>query len=120
MPKYTDGFVIPVAKKKLKAYLALARKGAKIWREYGVLDYKECVDDELASKFALPFPRGIRSKPGEAIVFSWIVYKSKAHRDRVNARIMKDPRFTAMCDPQDMPFECKRMLYGGFKVVVST
>jgi len=119
MPKYTDGFVIPVAKKKLKAYFAMARKAAKIWKEYGALDYKECVGDDLAAKFALPFPRGIRTRPGETVVFSWIVYRSRAHRDRVNAKIMKDPRLAEMCDPKDMPFDCKRMLYGGFEVVVS-
>jgi uncharacterized protein YbaA (DUF1428 family) len=118
MPQYTDGFVLPVQKKKLKAYIAMARKAARIWREYGALDYKECVGDDLDGKFALPFPRGIRSKPGETVVFSWIVYKSKAHRDRVNAKIMQDPRMLAMCDPKNPPFDFKRMLYGGFKVVV--
>ncbi|HWA26495.1 MAG TPA: DUF1428 domain-containing protein [Lacunisphaera sp.] len=119
MPNYTDGFVIPVQKKKLKAYFALARKASKIWKEYGALDYKECVGDDLSAKFALPFPRGIRTRAGETVVFSWIVYQSKAHRDRVNAKIMKDPRIAAMCDPKDMPFDCKRMLYGGFKVMVT-
>jgi uncharacterized protein YbaA (DUF1428 family) len=82
------------------------------------LDYKECLGDDLAAKFAMPFPRGIRTKPGEAVVFSFIVYKSRAHRDRANAKIMKDPRITAMCDPKNMPFDCRRMLYGGFKVMV--
>lgn len=119
MPKYTDGFVIPVPKKNLAAYFRMARKAAKIWREYGALDYKECAGDDMKSVFAMPFPRGIRSKPNETVVFSWIVYKSKAHRDQVNKKIMKDPRFAAMCDPKAMPFDCKRMLYGGFKVVVS-
>ena len=119
MSKYTDGFVLPVQKKKLKAYLAMARKAAKIWREYGALDYKECVGDDLKAPFSRSFPKGIRSQPGETVVFSWIVYKSKVHRDRVNAKIMQDPRFVAMCDPQDMPFDCKRMLFGGFKVAVS-
>ncbi len=119
MSLYTDGFVIPMPKRKLAAYLKLARKSAKIWREYGAVDYKECVGDDLAAKFALPFPKGIRAKAGEVIVFSWIVYKSKAHRDKVNAKVMSDPRIAAMCDPNDMPFDCKRMLYGGFKVMVS-
>jgi uncharacterized protein YbaA (DUF1428 family) len=118
MPQYTDGFVLPVPKKKLKAYFSMARKAAKIWREYGALDYKECVGDDLKAPFSLSFPKGIRIKPGETVVFAWIVYKSKAHRDRVNAKIMTDPRMLAMCDPKDMPFDCKRMLYGGFKVVV--
>jgi uncharacterized protein YbaA (DUF1428 family) len=119
MPKYVDGFVIPVPKRKLKAYFLLAKKASKIWREYGALDYKECVGDDLKADFALPFPRGIRTKSGETVVFSYIVYKSRAHRDKVNAKIMQDPRIAGMCDPQDMPFDCKRMLYGGFKVMVS-
>lgn len=118
MPHYVDGFVIPVPKKKLKAYFRMARQAAKIWREYGALDYKECVGDDLKAEFAMPFPRGIRTKSGETVVFSYIVYKSRAHRDRANAKIMKDPRIAGMCDPKDMPFDCKRMLYGGFKVMV--
>jgi uncharacterized protein YbaA (DUF1428 family) len=120
MPKYTDGFVLPVPKKNLKQYFQMARKAAKIWRGYGALDYKECVGDDhkTAEGFALPFPRGIGSKAGEVVVFSFIVYKSKAHRDKVNAAVMKDPRIAALCDPKKMPFDCKRMLYGGFKVVV--
>lgn len=119
MNLYTDGFVIPVPKRKLAAYFKMARKASKIWREYGALDYKECVGDDLAAPFSMSFPKGIRTKAGETVVFSWIVYKSKAHRDKVNAKIMKDPRIAAMCDPEDMPFDCKRMLYGGFKVMVS-
>jgi uncharacterized protein YbaA (DUF1428 family) len=119
MSLYTDGFVVPVPKRKLGAYLKMARKAAKIWREYGAVDYKECVGDDLAAKFATPFPKGIRTKAGETVVFSWIIYKSKAHRDKVNAKIMQDPRIADMCDPKDMPFDCKRMLYGGFKVMVS-
>lgn len=118
MATYVDGFVLPVPKKKLPAYLRLAKQASKIWKEYGALDYKECVGDDLDAKFALPFPRGIKTKPGETVVFSYIVYKSRAHRDKVNAKIMKDPRLAAMCDPQNMPFDAKRMLYGGFKVAV--
>jgi len=118
MPKYVDGFVIPVPKKKLKAYFLVAKKASKIWLEYGAIDYKECVGDDLKAEFAMPFPRGIRTRPGETVVFSYIVYKSRAHRDKANAKIMKDPRIAAMCDPKDMPFDCKRMLYGGFKVMV--
>ena len=119
MSKYTDGFVLPVPQKKLQAYFRMARKAAKIWREYGALDYKECAGDDLQVAFGRPFPRGLRLRPGETVVFSWIVYKSKAHRDRVNAKVMKDPRMAALCAPQDMPFDVKRMLYGGFRVVVS-
>ncbi|MDF3056039.1 MAG: uncharacterized protein K0R17_254 [Rariglobus sp.] len=119
MAHYVDGFVIPIPKKKIDAYRRMAAKACKIWREYGALDYKECVGDDLNSKMALPFPKGIKTKAGETVVFSWITYKSKAHRDSVNVKIMKDPRIAAMCDPNDMPFDCKRMLYGGFKVMVS-
>ncbi len=119
MSLYTDGFVIPVPKRKLAAYFKMARQAARIWREYGALDYKECVGDDLASKFSMSFPKGIRTKAGETVVFSWIVYKSKAHRDKVNAKVMQDKRIAAMCDPNDMPFDAKRMLYGGFKVMVS-
>jgi uncharacterized protein YbaA (DUF1428 family) len=118
MPNYIDGFVIPVPKKKLVAYFRMAKKASKIWKEYGALDYKECVGDDLDIKFCMPFPKGIKTKPGETVVFSYIVYKSRKHRDAVNAKIMKDPRIAAMCDPKDMPFDAKRMLYGGFKAVV--
>ena len=119
MATYVDGFVLPVPKKNLAAYTRLAKKASKIFKEYGALDYKECVGDDLNAKFAMPFPRGIKTKPGETVVFSYIVYKSRAHRDKVNAKIMKDPRIAAMCDPKDMPFDCKRMLYGGFKCIVA-
>lgn len=119
MALYVDGFVVPVPKKNIAAYRRMAMKAAKIWREYGALDYKECVGDDLAVKMAMPFPRGIKSKPGETVVFSWITYKSRAQRDKANAKIMKDPRIAGMCDPKNMPFDCKRMLYGGFKVLVS-
>lgn len=118
MPTYVDGFVIPVPKKKLAAYFRMAKKASKIWKEYGALDYKECVGDDLDSKFCLPFPKGIKTKPGETVVFSYIVYKSRQQRDAVNRKIMQDPRIAAMCDPKDMPFDAKRMLYGGFKAVV--
>jgi uncharacterized protein YbaA (DUF1428 family) len=120
MSQYADGFVIPVPKNKVAAYRRMAAKAAKVWRDHGALDYKECVGDDLDAKFAMPFPRGIRTRPGETVVFSWITYKSRAQRDRINAKVMKDPRLAAMCDPKDMPFDCKRMLYGGFKVIVSS
>ena len=116
--QYVDGFIVPVPKKKLDAYRALARKAGKIWREQGALEYRECVGDDLNIKMVLPFPKGIKTKPGETVVFAYITYKSRAHRDKVNARVMKDPRIHAMCDPQDMPFDCARMLYGGFKTIV--
>ncbi len=118
MPQYVDGFVIPVPKKKLDAYFRIAKKASKIWCEHGALVYKECVGDDLDSKFCMPFTKGIKTKPGETVVFSFVVYKSRKHRDSVNAKVMKDPRIQNMCDPKDMPFDCKRMLYGGFKAMV--
>jgi uncharacterized protein YbaA (DUF1428 family) len=119
MAHYVDGFVIPVPKKNLPAYFKIAKKAAKVWREHGALDYKECVGDDLNVKMTMPFPKGIRAKSGETVVFSYIVFKSRAHRDKVNAKVMKDPRLATMCDPDAMPFDCSRMLYGGFKVMVS-
>jgi uncharacterized protein YbaA (DUF1428 family) len=115
---YVDGFVIPVPKKKVQAYRRIALKAGKIWREHGALEVRECVGDDLAVKGLVPFPRRLKLKPGETVVFSWIVYKSRAHRDRVNARVMKDPRLAGM-DPTTVPFDIKRMLYGGFKVLVA-
>lgn len=119
MPQYVDGFVLPVSKKKLPAYRRMAQKASRIWKEYGALDYKECVGDDLNVKMGLPFPRAIKSKADETIVFAYIVYKSRAHRDSVCAKMMKDPRLAEMCDSKNMPFDVKRMLYGGFKVMVS-
>jgi uncharacterized protein YbaA (DUF1428 family) len=118
MPQYVDGFVLPVPKKNLAAYRRLALKASQIWREHGALDYRECVGEDLDVEFGLPFPRGIKTKPGETVVFAYIVYRSRKDRDRVNARVMKDPRLTAQCDPKQMPFDCRRMLYGGFKTIV--
>ncbi len=116
--RYVDGFVLPVPKKNLQAYRRMAQKAGKIWREYGALDYKECVGDDLKTKMGVPFPKSAKAKPGETVVFSYIVYRSRAHRDRVNAKVMKDPRIAAMCDPKSMPFDVKRMAYGGFKILV--
>lgn len=118
MPKYVDGFVVPVPKRKLGAYFRIARKASKLWKEHGALEYTECVGDDLDIKFCRPFPKGIKTKPGETVVLAYIVYKNRAHRDRVNTKVMKDPRLHAMCDPKNMPFDCARMLYGGFKAVV--
>ena len=115
---YVDGFLLPVPKKNLSAYRRMAMKAEKIWRKYGALDYKECAGDDLKVKMGVPFPRQMKVKPGETVVFAYIVYKSRAHRDRVNARVMKDPQIQNMCDPKDMPFDAKRMAYGGFKVLV--
>lgn len=118
MGRYVDGFVVPVPKRRMDAYRRIARKAGRIWREHGALEYCECVGDDLNVTNGLPFPRGIRVKPTETVVFAWIVYKSRAHRDRVNARVMKDPRLADMMNPKAMPFDCRRMLYGGFKVIV--
>lgn len=118
--KYVDGFVLAVPKKKLPAYIRMARKAGKIWREHGALDYQECVGDDLQVKMGVPFPRFIKLKAGETVVFSYIVYKTRKHRDAVNARVMKDPRMGTMGDVKDMPFDIKRMAYGGFKVVVGS
>jgi uncharacterized protein YbaA (DUF1428 family) len=116
---YVDGFVIPVPRKKLAAYRRMAQQGAKIWRDHGALEYRECVGEDLNTKMGMPFVRAIKTKPGETIIFSWIVFKSRAHRDRVNAKVMKDPRLGGM-DEKDMPYDLKRMVYGGFKIIVAT
>ena len=118
MARYVDGFVLPVPKKKIEAYRRIAQKAGKIWREHGALEYRECVGEDLKTKWGVAFPRAARVKPGETVVFSWIVYKSRADRDRVNAKVMKDPRLKPMMDPKTMPFDVKRMVYGGFKVIV--
>jgi uncharacterized protein YbaA (DUF1428 family) len=115
---YVDGFVLPVPKRKVEAYRRMARTAGKIWREHGALEYRECVGDDLKVKMGVPFSRLMRLKPGETVFFSWIVYKSRAHRDRVNAKVMKDPRLAASMGAGPMPFDVKRMLYGGFKVLV--
>ena len=116
--RYVDGFVIPVPRKNLAAYLRIARAAGKVWREHGALEYRECVGDDLKVKFGTAFPRLAKAKTGETVLFSWIVYKSRAHRDRVNAKVMKDPRIASMMDPKSMPFDMKRMAYGGYKIVV--
>jgi uncharacterized protein YbaA (DUF1428 family) len=114
--RYVDGFVLAVPRRKLDAYRRMAQKAGKIWREHGALEFRECVGDDLKVKMGAPFPRMVKAKRGENVVFSWIVYKSRAHRDAVNARVMKDPRMTEM--PKEMPFDIKRMTYGGFRVLV--
>jgi uncharacterized protein YbaA (DUF1428 family) len=116
--QFVDGFVLPVPKKNLQAYRRMARKAGKIWREHGALEFRECVGDDLDIKMGLPFPKLLKLKRGETVFFSWIVFKSRAHRDRVNAKVLKDPRIAKMCDGNAMPFDAKRMAYGGFKTVV--
>jgi len=116
--KYVDGYVLPVPKKSLQAYRRIAQKAGKIWREHGALDYKECAGDDLNVKWGVPFSRNMKTKQGETVVFAYIVFKSRAHRDRVNAKVMKDPRLAASMENSEMPFDMKRMVYGGFKVLV--
>jgi uncharacterized protein YbaA (DUF1428 family) len=120
MAKYVDGFVVPVPKKKLQAYRSMAQKAGKIWKEHGALDFVECVADDVKVGKVTSFPQSVKLKPGETVVFSWIVYKSRAHRDRVNKKVMADPRLKDMMDPKGMPFDGKRMIYGGFAVLLDT
>lgn len=116
---YVDGFIVPVPKKNLKAYRAMARKAGKVWREHSALDYRECVAEDVKVGKLTSFPRSVKMKPNETVVFSWITYKSRKHRDSVNAKVMKDPRLASMMDPKAMPFDAKRMIYGGFDVFVT-
>src|SRR5262245_14196711 len=117
---YVDGFVLPIPKKNLLAYRRMASKAGKIWRELGALEYRECVGDDLKVKMGLSFTKLAKLKRGETAVFSWIVYKSRAHRDQVNAKVMKDPRIANMISAdKPMPFDVKRMSYGGFRVIVA-
>jgi uncharacterized protein YbaA (DUF1428 family) len=115
---YVDGFVVPVPRKNLAAYRRMARKAGKVWKEYGALEYKEWVSDDVKVGKLTSFPRSVKLKPGETVVFSWIVYKSRAHRDRVNAKVMKDPRLAEMMNSKSMPFDGKRLIYGGFKKLI--
>lgn len=115
---YIDGFVVPVPKKNLPAYRRLARKTGKIWMEYGALDFHECIGDDVKPGKLTSFPQSVKLKPGEVVVFAWIVYKSRAQRDRINAKIMADPRLQAM-GANTMPFDGKRMIFGGFKTLVA-
>jgi uncharacterized protein YbaA (DUF1428 family) len=115
---YVDGFVLPVPRKNFEKYRRMARKAGKVWREHGALDYKECVADDVKKGKWTSFPQAVKLKPGEVVWFSWIVYKNRKHRDRVLAKVMKDKRLASMMDPKAMPFDGKRMVYGGFKVAV--
>ncbi|HEX9181517.1 MAG TPA: DUF1428 domain-containing protein [Burkholderiales bacterium] len=115
---YVDGFVTPVPKKNLDAYRKMARTAGKVWREHGALEFRECVADDVKPGKRTSFPQSVKLKPGETVMFSYIVYKSRSHRDKVNAKVMKDPRLANMMDPKAMPFDGKRMFWGGFKVLV--
>lgn len=118
MSQYVDGFIVPVPKKNLDAYRRISQKAGKIWREHGALEYRECVAEDVKVGKLTSFPRSVKRKPGETVVFAWIVYKSRADRDRINALVMKDPRLAKMMQPDAMPFDAKRMIYGGFEVFV--
>ena len=115
---YVDGFVVPVPKNKIAAYRRLARKAGRIWREHGALQFTECVADDVKPGKWTSFPQSVKLKANETVMFSWIVFKSRAQRDRVNAKVMKDPRLGRMMDPKSMPFDAKRMFWGGFKTLV--
>jgi uncharacterized protein YbaA (DUF1428 family) len=118
MAHYTDGYVLPVPKNKLAEYRRIATKAGRLWKEYGALEYKECVAQDMKSPWSMSFPELVKPKKGEVVVFSWIVFKSRKHRDQVNGQVMKDPRLKTMMDPKSPPFDCKRMTYGGFDVIV--
>ncbi len=118
MSRFVDGYVLPLPKKNLAVYRRMARKAGKIWREHGALEFRECVGDDLAIKGVVTFPRLAKARKGETVRFSWIVFRSRADRDRVNAKVMKDPRLAKMMDPKATPFDVKRMAYGGFRVLV--
>ena len=115
---YVDGFVLPVPRDNLDAYKKMARLAGKVWREYGAIEYIECVEDDVKPGKWTSFPQAVKLKPGEVVVFSWIVYKSRRDRDSINKKVMKDPRLAAMMDPKSMPFDGKRMFWGGFKSIV--
>jgi len=115
---YVDGFVVPVPKKSLKAYRSMAQKAGKVWREHGALAYVEAAADDVKRGKRTSFPRSVKLKPGETVVFAYVVYKSRAHRDRVNAKVMKDPRLASMMDMKALPFDARRMFWGGFKAIV--
>jgi uncharacterized protein YbaA (DUF1428 family) len=116
---YVDGFVLAVPEKNLQTYRQIAKQAGKIWRKHGALQYVEAVGDDLEVKFGVPFTKMMKIKSGETVIFSWIVFKSRAHRDRVNAKVMQDPKLTAMMQKAPMPFNLKRMVYGGFKYLVN-
>lgn len=118
MARYVDGFVMPIPKRNLDEYRKIARKAGKVWREHGALEFRECVAEDVKPGKLTSFPQSVDLKRGEAVVFSWIIFKSRAHRDRVNAKAMEDPRLADMMDPDSQPFDMSRMIYGGFDVIV--
>ncbi|MEA2897937.1 MAG: hypothetical protein QOJ84_3552 [Bradyrhizobium sp.] len=115
---YVDGFIVAVPKKNLQAYVRMAKKAGKVWREHGALDYREWVAEDVKVGKRTSFPRSVKLKPDETVVFSWITYKSRAHRDRVNKKVMADKRLADMMNPKTLPFDAKRMIFGGFERLV--
>ena len=115
---YVDGFIVAVPKKNLEAYRSLAKRAGKVWREHGALEYREWVAEDVKVGKLTSFPRRVKLKPGETVVFSWITYKSRAQRDRVNAKVMADKRLADMMDAKSLPFDAKRMIFGGFESLV--
>jgi uncharacterized protein YbaA (DUF1428 family) len=118
MSLYVDGFVLPIPKDKIDTYKKVAEQASKIWKEYGALEYRECLGDDLEIKDVLTFPALANAGPDDTVVFAYITYKSREHRDEVNAKVMADPRINEMCGAEGMPFDCKKMAYGGFKTIV--
>ena len=116
---YVDGYVLAVPEKNVDLYRKMARKAGKIWLEYGALAYNECLEDDVQPGKHTSFPQAVKRKPGELVVFSWIVYKTKAQRDRINKKVMSDPRLAEFADPKKLPFDGKRMFWGGFKPIVT-
>jgi uncharacterized protein YbaA (DUF1428 family) len=116
--RYVDGYVLPLPKRNLNAYRRMAQKGSKVWKKYGALDYKECIAEDISIQWGVPFPKMIKVKPGETVVFSYIVFKSRAHRDSVNKKVMKEMMDDPSMNVNPMPFDVKRMVYSGFKVIV--
>ena len=116
---YVDGYILPVPKRNIAAYRRMAKMAGKVWRDHGALEYVECIADDVKSGKHTSFPQSVKLKPGETVIFAYIVYISRAQRDRVNAKVMKDPRLAKSMDPKAMPFDAKRMFWGGFKVLIA-
>jgi uncharacterized protein YbaA (DUF1428 family) len=114
---YVDGFIVAVPKKNLAAYKKMARLAGKVWREHGAIDYKECLADDVPEGKITSFPRSVKQKHSETVIFAWITYKSRRARDRINKKVMADPRLKGM-GPENAPFDAKRMIYGGFTVMI--
>jgi len=119
MSAYIDAFVLPILPENVKAYQQLAKKSGKVWRDHGALEYRECLGDDLHVKGTVSFTKLAKAKPGETVIVAWVVFKSRAHRDKVNAEVMKDPRMLKMMETMAMPFDPKKMAYGGFETIVS-